>query len=170
MSNDIEAGTNVDLTLHRQPEGASDKVAYGVVKVLRFFADKFFANRYGNPSVVLETVAAVPGMVGGLLVHLKALRSIKDDEGWIRGLLDEAENERMHLMTFIKIAEPSMFERALVMGAQAVFYNFYFFLYLLAPKTAHRVVGYFEEEAVISYTHYLAQIDAGEVENTPTPL
>ena len=169
MSNDIEAGTNVDLTLHRQPEGASDKVAYGVVKVLRFFADKFFANRYGNRAVVLETVAAVPGMVGGLLVHLKALRSIKDDEGWIRELLDEAENERMHLMTFIKIAEPSMFERALVMGAQAVFYNFYFFLYLLAPKTAHRVVGYFEEEAVISYTHYLAQIDAGEVENTPTP-
>ena len=169
MSNDIEAETNVDLTLHRQPEGASDKVAYGVVKVLRFFADKFFANRYGNRAVVLETVAAVPGMVGGLLVHLKALRSIKDDEGWIRELLDEAENERMHLMTFIKIAEPSMFERALVMGAQAVFYNFYFFLYLLAPKTAHRVVGYFEEEAVISYTHYLAQIDAGEVENTPTP-
>lgn len=169
MSNDIEAGTNVDLTLHRQPEGASDKVAYGVVKVLRFFADKFFANRYGNRAVVLETVAAVPGMVGGLLVHLKALRSIKDDEGWIRELLDEAENERMHLMTFIKIAEPSMLERALVMGAQAVFYNFYFFLYLLAPKTAHRVVGYFEEEAVISYTHYLAQIDAGEVENTPTP-
>ena len=169
MSNDIEAETNVDLTLHRQPEGASDKVAYGVVKVLRFFADKFFANRYGNRAVVLETVAAVPGMVGGLLVHLKALRSIKDDEGWIRELLDEAENERMHLMTFIKIAEPSMFERALVMGAQAVFYNFYFFLYLLAPKTAHRVVRYFEEEAVISYTHYLAQIDAGEVENTPTP-
>lgn len=169
MSNDIEAVTNVDLTLHRQPEGASDKFAYGVVKVLRFFADKFFANRYGNRAVVLETVAAVPGMVGGLLVHLKALRSLKDDEGWIRELLDEAENERMHLMTFIKIAEPSVFERALVMAAQAIFYNFYFFLYLLAPKTAHRVVGYFEEEAVISYTHYLAQIDAGEVDNTPAP-
>lgn len=35
-------------------------------------------------------------------------------------------------MTFIKIAEPSVFERALVMAAQAIFYNFYFFLYLLA--------------------------------------
>jgi len=79
MSNDIEAGNHVDLTLHRQLDGASDKFAYGVVKVLRFFADKFFANRYGNRAVVLETVAAVPGMVGGLLVHLKALRSIKDD-------------------------------------------------------------------------------------------
>ena len=73
----IEAVTNVDLTLHRQPEGASDKFAYGVVKVLRFFADKFFANRYGNRAVVLETVAAVPGMVGGLL----AFESAAVDQG-----------------------------------------------------------------------------------------
>lgn len=169
MRRDIDAGTNIDLRLHRQPESGSDKVALGIVKFLRFFADKFFADRYGNRAVVLETIAAVPGMVGGLLVHLKSLRSLRDDEGWIRELLDEAENERMHLMTFIKIAEPSLLERGLVLGAQAIFYNFYFFLYLFAPKTAHRVVGYFEEEAVISYTQYLAQIDAGKVENTPAP-
>jgi len=117
--------------------------------------------------VVLEAVAAVPGMVGRLLVHLKALRLIKDDEGSIRELLDEAENEHMDLMTFIKISEPSLLERAFVMVAQIVFWNFCCFLYLLAPKTAHRMVGYFEEKAFISYTHYLAQIEAGEVENTP---
>tara|TARA_B110000467_G_C17965125_1_gene287161 strand:+ start:84 stop:329 length:246 start_codon:yes stop_codon:yes gene_type:complete len=81
MSNDIEAGTHVDLTLHRKPDGVSEKFAYVVVKVLRFFAGKFFANRYGNRGLVLETVAAVPAMVGGLLMHLKALRSIRDDEG-----------------------------------------------------------------------------------------
>jgi len=55
------------------------------------------------------------------------------------------------------------------MVAQAVFYNLYFFLYLLAPKTAHRVVGYLEEEAVISYTHYLEEIDSGRVENVAAP-
>jgi ubiquinol oxidase len=119
--------------------------------------------------VVLETVAAVPGMVGGLLQHLKAIRYIRDDEGWIRELLDEAENERMHLMTFIHIAQPTRLERLVIMFGQAVFYNFYFFLYLLAPKTAHRVVGYLEEEAVVSYTQYLAEIDAGRVENVPAP-
>ncbi len=53
---------------------------------------------------MLETVAGVPGMVGGLWQHLTALRKMRDDEGWIRTLLDEAENERMHLMTFIEIA------------------------------------------------------------------
>ncbi len=161
--------TQSETPRHRLPEGPSDRVALAFVKVLRFIADRFFAGRYGHRAVVLETVAAVPGMVGGLLQHLKALRRIKDDEGWIRELLDEAENERMHLMTFVHIASPNWFERIVIMATQAVFYNFYFLLYLLAPKTAHRVVGYFEEEAVESYTQYLAAIDAGKHDNIPAP-
>jgi ubiquinol oxidase len=39
----------------------------------------------------------------------------------------------------------------------------------MSSKTAHRVVGYFEEEAVISYTHYLAEIDEGRSANVPAP-
>ena len=89
--------------------------------------------------------------------------------GWIRELLDEAENERMHLMAFIKIAQPSWLERAIILIAQGVFFNLYFLLYLVAPKTAHRVVGYLEEEAVISYTQYLDQVDNGTVRNVPAP-
>ncbi len=157
------------LDHHKTPEGVSDRIALGIVKFMRVFADAFFSKRYGHRAVVLETVAAVPGMVGGLLQHLKSLRHIREDEGWIRELLDEAENERMHLMTFINIAKPSLFERALIMLGQAVFFNTYFFLYLFAPKTAHRVVGYLEEEAVISYTSYLAQVDIGAVENVAAP-
>lgn len=159
----------IDLDTHHVPKTISDRVAFAFVKVLRFFADTFFAKRYGHRAVVLETVAAVPGMVGGLLQHLRALRRMKDDEGWIRALLDEAENERMHLMTFIEIAQPSWFERGLIITVQFLFYNAFFFLYLLAPRTAHRVVGYFEEEAVLSYTHYLAEVDRGRLENVPAP-
>lgn len=155
--------------VHHAPRDIHDRIAFRFVKFLRVFADRFFAKRYGHRAVVLETVAAVPGMVGGLLQHLKAIRHIRDDQGWIRELLDEAENERMHLMTFIHIAKPSRTERTLVMVTQAVFYNFFFFLYLFAPRTAHRVVGYLEEEAVVSYTQYLAEIDAGRVENVPAP-
>jgi ubiquinol oxidase len=164
-----QVNLDVELETHVAPQGASDKVAFAFVKLLRFFADKFFAKRYGHRAVVLETVAAVPGMVGGLWQHLTALRQMRDDEGWIRTLLDEAENERMHLMTFIEIAQPNAFERALIVAVQLVFYNFYFFLYLLAPRTAHRVVAYFEEEAVFSYTQYLAEVDAGRHENVPAP-
>lgn len=157
------------LEVHHAPEGFRDKTALAVVKFMRIFADRFFSNRYGHRAVVLETVAAVPGMVGGLLQHLRALRHIRDDQGWIRELIEEADNERMHLMTFIEIAQPSRLERALIAATQLVFYNAYFFLYLFAPRIAHRVVGYLEEEAVVSYTHYLAEIDAGRAENVPAP-
>lgn len=158
-----------DQPIHRKPEGFRDHIAFAFVKFLRFFADTFFRKRYGHRAVVLETVAAVPGMVGGLLVHLKSLRRIEDDKGWIKELLEEADNERMHLMTFIAVAQPTFFERLLVMTAQFIFYNFYFFLYLLSPQTAHRVVGYFEEEAVYSYTQYLQEIDSGALENVAAP-
>ncbi|WP_051279579.1 alternative oxidase [Hellea balneolensis] len=160
---------DITLDTHVTPKTMSDKIAYAFVRFLRFFADKFFAKRYGHRAVVLETVAAVPGMVGGLWQHLTALRKMRDDEGWIRTLLDEAENERMHLMTFIEIAQPNWFERFLIMAVQLIFYNAYFFLYLFAPRTAHRVVGYFEEEAVISYTQYLKEVEEGRHENVPAP-
>ncbi|MEH6649095.1 MAG: alternative oxidase [Motiliproteus sp.] len=160
---------DVDIDIHIKPKTISDRIAYGFVKTLRFFADTFFAKRYGHRAIVLETVAAVPGMVGGLWQHLHALRKMRDDEGWIRTLLDEAENERMHLMTFIEIAKPTRLERLIILIVQLFFYNAYFFLYLFAPRTAHRIVGYFEEEAVLSYTQYLAEIDKGTHENVPAP-
>jgi ubiquinol oxidase len=154
---------------HHPRQGLSDSTAYWVVKILRFFADSLFAKRYGHRAVVLETVAGVPGIVGGMLQHLKSLRKCEDDHGWIKILLEEAENERMHLMTFIEIAQPSKFERFLIVFTQFCFFTAYFILYIISPKTAHRIVGYLEEEAVISYTQYLNEIDAGKIENIPAP-
>jgi ubiquinol oxidase len=119
--------------------------------------------------VVLETVAAVPGMVGGMFAHLKSLRTIKDDHGWIQELLNEAENERMHLMVYSHIARPSVFDRFLIMTVQFFFFWFYTILYLVSKKTAHRVVGYFEEQAIHSYTTYLSLIDSGEIKNIQAP-
>jgi len=165
----FQSGETAALEVHHSPRDIHDRIALRIVKFMRVFADAFFSKRYGHRAVVLETVAAVPGMVGGLLQHLKSVRHIREDQGWIRELLDEAENERMHLMTFIHIAQPSRGERWLIMIAQAIFYNVFFFTYLLAPRTAHRIVGYLEEEAVVSYTQYLAEIDAGRQENVPAP-
>ncbi len=154
---------------HYQPRNFSDKVALIFTKMLRLFADFFFKKRYGHRAVILETVAAVPGMVAGMLNHLKSLRKMQEGRGWIKILLDEAENERMHLMTFINIAKPSAFERFLVIFVQGVFFNLYFFMYLISPRTCHRIVGYFEEQAIISYTEYLEEIDSGNIENIPAP-
>lgn len=160
---------NYQAPHHHQPSCFSDRLAFRVVKFMRFFADVFFSGRYGHRAVVLETVAAVPGMVGGALQHLRSLRRMKDDDGWIETLLEEAENERMHLLTFIHIAQPSMFERVIVIITQGVFYNVFFLLYLCSSRVAHRIVGYLEEEAVYSYTEYLEGVDKGVYENVPAP-
>jgi ubiquinol oxidase len=154
----------------KQPESFGDRVAYFLTMTFRWFADTFFAKRYGHRAVVLETVAGVPGMVAGMWNHLRSLRNMEPDErGWIKTLLEEAENERMHLMIFIEIAKPNWFERMIILFAQFVFWHFYFVLYVFFPKVAHRMVGYFEDQAVISYTHYLEEIDAGRTENIPAP-
>ena len=155
--------------VHYAPAGLSDRFALGFTKLLRFIADTFFAKRYGHRAIVLETVAAVPGMVGAMFTHLTSLRRMKDDDGWIRTLMEEAENERMHLMTFIEVAQPTLFERLVILAAQWIFLVLFSILYLISSRTAHRVVGYFEEEAVVSYTLYLKEIDEGRSPNVPAP-
>ena len=147
-----------------------DWFAKSMTKFFRFIADTFFAKRYGHRAVVLETVAGVPGMVAGMLLHMKSLRKMKTGYGPdIREMLAEAENERMHLMFIIEIAKPNWIERWLVLLAQAIFMIFYAILYIFDYKTAHRMIGYFEEEAVRSYTDYLALVESGAVENVPAP-
>ncbi|KAJ7521337.1 hypothetical protein O6H91_19G048500 [Diphasiastrum complanatum] len=160
---------SIDLSKHHKPESIVDKIALWTVKSLRVPTDIFFQKRYGCRAMMLETVAAVPGMVGGMLLHLKSLRRFEQSGGWIKALLEEAENERMHLMTFMEVAKPAWYERALVIAVQGIFFNAYFLLYLASPRMAHRIVGYLEEEAIYSYTSYLEEIDRGHLPNVPAP-
>ena len=151
-------------------ENISDTFALSMTKFFRFIADTFFATRYGHRAVVLETVAGVPGMVAGVWMHFKSLRKMKVGYGeQIREMLAEAENERMHLMFFIEIAKPNYFERFIVLFSQMIFGLFYLFMYVFFTRTAHRMIGYFEDEAVKSYTEYLEMVESGKVENIPAP-
>jgi ubiquinol oxidase len=153
----------------KRPRSYRDGFAKGLAHTLASIMDFLFQERYCHRAVVLETIAAVPGMVGGLLQHLKSLRFIRSDRGWIHTLLDEAENERMHLLIYSDIAHPSALERIAIMVVQFFFYHLYFLLYLITPGTAHRLVGYFEEEAIHSYEHYLRLVEEGKHENVQAP-
>jgi ubiquinol oxidase len=175
MFNDLEMVTpHVHLKrehYHFAPKDFRDAIAKKIVHISALSATILFQNRYNHRAVVLETIASVPGMVGGLFQHLKSLRFIRDDNGWIRALLDEAENERIHLLVYSEIAKPNIFERMLIIIVQFFFCIIYGFLYLVSPRTAHRVVGYFEEEAIHSYERYLELVHEGKHENIPaTPL
>jgi len=119
--------------------------------------------------VFLESVAGVPGMVAGMLRHLHSLRRLKRDNGWIETLLEEAYNERMHLLTFLKMAEPGWFMKIMILGAQGVFFNGMFLSYLISPRTCHRFVGYLEEEAVLTYTLAIQDIEEGKLPKWSDP-
>jgi len=153
---------------HRPPRGVRDWLSYSAVYATRMGFDlltSYGPNKHLNRDqwlfrfVFLETVAGVPGMVAAMLRHMVSLRTLKRDHGWIHTLLEEAENERMHLLTFMKLRQPSLAFRLGVLGAQGVFFNAFLAAYIFSPRTCHRFVGYLEEEAVKTYTHAIHDID-----------
>ncbi|KAJ3302167.1 hypothetical protein HDV03_005273 [Kappamyces sp. JEL0829] len=165
---------------HRDPKGWEDKVALFTVKALRWSFDTFSGYRFGtltegkvlNRAIFLETVAGCPGMAGGMIRHLHSLRKMRRDYGWIHTLLEEAENERMHLLTFIKLKQPGWIFRSMVLLTQGIFMNGFFFAYLINPRICHRFVGYLEEEAVHTYGSILEAIEdgrLGEWKTKPAP-
>ena len=141
---------------HRKPKSFQDKTGYWAVWLVRTMFDK--ATNYGPHTMneakwlqrmcFLETVAGVPGMVAGGLRHMRSLRTMRRDNGWIHTLLEEAENERMHLLTFMQLRQAGPVFRAAVLGGQAVFLTLYTFFYAISPKHCHAFVSYLEEEAV----------------------
>jgi ubiquinol oxidase len=158
-----------NLLRHREPRNFSDRFALNLVKAMRRAVDAIFGDRYGHRAVLLETIAAVPGMVAATLLHLKSLRRMIDDNGWIRVMMDEAENQRTHLMAFVQVARPTWPERILILFAQGIVYNLHFLIYLISPATAHRIAGYFAEDAVRGYTQYLDGLQTGRYDNPPAP-
>ncbi|PIA96011.1 Alternative oxidase, mitochondrial [Cercospora beticola] len=157
----------------REVKTMSDRVALAFVRLLRWSLDTVSGYRKGAGqmterqymirNIFLESVAGVPGMVAGMLRHLHSMRRLKRDNGWIETLLEESYNERMHLLTFLKMGEPGWFMKVAVLGAQGVFFNAFFVSYLISPKTCHRFVGHLEEEAVLTYTREIEDLDAGRL-------
>ncbi|KAG6376958.1 alternative oxidase [Boletus reticuloceps] len=173
--------------LHKEAKTMSDKIVYKFARLMRWGFD--FVSGYKHKPLprehnmtteeliekgyilgeaawlsrilFLETIAGVPGMVAAMLRHLGSLRLMRRDSGWVHTLLEEAENERMHLMTFMTLKQPTLFFRALVLGAQGVFFNMFFLAYMISPRSCHRFVGYLEEEAV---TRCIEEIEAGHLQ------
>lgn len=156
-------------TTHVPPTLAMDYIAYAGVRALRSSFDVLSGYAFGpiteqrflRRAVFLETVAGIPGMVAGAVRHLRSLRTMRRDGGWIPTLLEEAENERMHMLTFVTIKRPSLPMRMAVLCAQLVMWNVFFTFYLVCPRLCHRFVGYLEEEAIKTYSTALLEMEPG---------
>lgn len=159
---------------HLKPKSISDKIALTLLKIVRRSFDFFTGYKHDSKKpmtetqwlrrfIFLESVAGVPGMVAGLVRHLHSLRLMRRDKAWIGTLLEEAYNERMHLMVFLQLANPGIVMKIMLLGAQGVFFNLFFAAYLVVPKACHRFVGYLEEEAVVTYTRCIQEITEGKL-------
>jgi hypothetical protein len=157
---------DVKLT-HIEPKGIRDKLAFNATKAVRFLFD--IATGWKNENVTvtnimnrviyLETIAAVPGMVAAIIRHFRSLRTMQPDGGMLQMFLEEANNERMHLLTFVRMKDPSMFFRFMVLAGQVGFGTVFTLAYVLSPKFCHRFVGYVEEEACSTYTKIIHSIE-----------
>ena len=173
MAHPVYSQSEVDKIkyTHKKPETILDKLTRNVIRFSRasfdtatgYDADKLDERGWMNRVIFLECIAGVPGMIGGMQRHLRSLRTLERDHGWIHHLLQEAENERMHLFFFLKLRNPGLFYRLMIALSQGIFFNAYFLAYMITPSTCHRFVGYLEEEAVHTYTVLLEQIDKGNL-------
>lgn len=180
---------------HVEPQSFRDKLAFYCVKGVRAVFDAATGWNAGpmtpdkvlNRTIYLETIAAVPGMVAAILRHFRSLRTMKPDGGMLQMFLEEANNERMHLLTFVRMKNPGILFRAAVIGGQfgfgTLFGEFGYchclasfshiricFLhvglsYIISPQFCHRFVGYVEEEAVHTYTKIIQSIEEASVDS-----
>lgn len=155
-------------TLYRhEPKTFADKclnrLMYGLYHSFNFIT----GYKHINPDVsaiewrliVLESVAGVPGFMAAGFRHFKSLRTLNRDHGWIATLLEEAENERMHLLICLVMAKKSKLTRFLVLGAQITMTPVLMMMYLANPKFLHRFVGYLEETACHTYVSVIKNIE-----------
>jgi len=110
---------------HKKAESYMDKACLAAVTcarvstdfVSRYNPEKFKERQWLNRVIFLETVAGVPGMIGGMQRHMRSLRTLERDHGWIHHLLQEAENERMHLFFFLNQRNPGIIFRTMIVIA-----------------------------------------------------
>eukprot|EP00419_Tripos_fusus_P023060 CAMPEP_0172727794 /NCGR_PEP_ID=MMETSP1074-20121228/91876_1 /TAXON_ID=2916 /ORGANISM="Ceratium fusus, Strain PA161109" /LENGTH=358 /DNA_ID=CAMNT_0013554975 /DNA_START=49 /DNA_END=1122 /DNA_ORIENTATION=- len=109
--------------------------------------------------IVLESFAGVPGFMAAMFRHFRSLRSLQRDHGWIHTLLEEAENERMHLLICMKMFKANFVTRLLVLAAQVCMTPFLAAIYVVHPRAVHRFVGYLEETACLTYANIIHQVE-----------
>ena len=145
------------------PVTSSDKIMNGIMKLLYNSFNTITGYKHDNPStksiewrlIVLESFAGVPGFLAAAFRHFYSLRTLERDHGSIYTFLEEAENERMHLLVCLKMFEASTLTRALVVGAQIGMTPFLMGVYTISPPAMHRFVGYLEETAVETYSNII---------------
>lgn len=177
MNNHIWSEQEIDSRLENlyqhRPQTFSDRVMHGIMWGLYRSFNWITGFKPQNTPVravewrliVLESFAGVPGFLAAMFRHFRSLRTLQRDYGWIHTLLEEAENERMHLLVCMRMFKAGFITRFLAISAQVIMTPFLVAIYIVKPSAVHRFVGYLEETACLTYANIIHQ-----VETPGTPL
>ena len=117
---------SIHLNKKHVPQNTSDTVLSKMVRVAYHTFNFMTGYDHADPPtsaigyrlIILESVAGVPGMLGGMFRHFRSLRQLERDHGFIFTLLEEAENERMHLIVCMGFFEAGPVTRFVVQAGQ----------------------------------------------------
>lgn len=121
-------------------------------------------NNWLNKTIMLETLAMTPLFAASIVRYWRSLGGLRQDKGWVHALLDDSENERMHLTNWMMVKRPNLMMRAFVLAQQAFYVPMFMFGYTFTPKMAYRAIGYIEE---VGLTHYRLLLREIEREGSP---
>jgi len=149
------------------PVTTSDKIMHGIMRTMYHTFNFITGYKHANPPtrsiewrlIVLESFAGVPGFLAAGFRHFYSLRTLQRDHGAIFTFLEEAENERMHLLVCLKMFDANPITKALVIAAQVSMVPFLAAVYAAHPPAMHRFVGYLEETAVETYANVIDHVD-----------
>lgn len=164
--NEIEQQRRTAKLKHR-PKTVSDKVAQNFMKTLYHGFNLITGYKETNPTpkslewrlIILESFAGVPGFIAAGFRHFYSLRNLKRDHGAIFTFLEEAENERMHLLVCLKMFRAGILTKSMVIMAQLTMTPLLMLAYAFRPQLLHRFVGYLEETAVHTYSNILTHLE-----------
>ncbi|KAJ3105334.1 hypothetical protein HDU97_008231 [Phlyctochytrium planicorne] len=161
---------------------SSEVVAYILFRILKFGLNlltltlpkpQFLSsNSWFRRFIFLETLSSVPGFMGSMIRHIRSLKSLQDDKGWIPTLLDDTENHRAHLMSWMMVGKPGAIMTTCVVITQGLFYQSFFVVYAVSQQTVHRFLTFVAEDSVKTYTICLEDVENGKIQdwkNRPAP-
>lgn len=120
---------------HTAPKTVIDSVQYWFLRGL--YNTFNFVTRYDkhDPSpesiklrlILLESIAGVPPFIMAGYRHFRSLRNLSYDGARIYTHLEEAENERMHLISCMQVFDAGLFMKSLVFRSVCIWPNLHIF-------------------------------------------
>ncbi|KAK7497595.1 hypothetical protein BaRGS_00011235 [Batillaria attramentaria] len=166
-----EFGQAKGIKEHHEPHGPMERAAFQTAQFLRGLLDNIAGYEpvpvHAGKKIqkdVAQAVSCVTTAQAARAQHVRSMWKGEPDNGWCRALLLESDNERVHLLTALKITHANRLVRMGIITLQSVVSPFSFIAYVMCPKYCHRLYEYLQEESIKIYTQCIEDIEEGSMD------